>query len=170
MLLIKSRTIKEEGNIMKKTSKILTITALALALGLSTNNFVSAKAHADFNVAVVDVQKIVESSPQINALKTEQGNKINGLAEFVEKARADVAKQTDDNKKKALEESYNKELNTRKQAIDQEFAKKLSEIDKSVTATIKAKAKAANYDLVLVKSSVLDGGTDITNEIVKSLK
>ena len=141
---------------------------MTFVLGLSANNFASAKGSAGFSVAVVDVQKIVENSPQISALKTEQKNKITGLANFVEKAKADVAKQTDATKKKELEENYNKELNTKKAAIDKDAATKLVEFDKSVRAIIKV--KSADYDLVLTKGTVLEGGTDITNEIIKELK
>jgi len=153
---------------MNKLSKVLTVSLMTFALGLSANNFVSAKGPAGFSVAVVDVQKIVENSPQISALKTEQKNKITGLANFVEKAKADVAKQTDATKKKELEENYNKELNTKKAAIDKDAATKLVEFDKSVRAIIKV--KSADYDLVLTKGTVLEGGTDITNEIIKELK
>lgn len=153
-----------------KIFKILSILTVTSALSLSINNFTSAKESATFNVAIVDVQKVVESSPQISALKTEERNKLNELGAFVEKAKADVSQQTDATKKKDLEEHYYKELNSKKADLDKEYFKKLSEIDKSITATIKAKAKAANYDLVLVKSSVLDGGTDITSDIIKSLK
>lgn len=158
---------KERKNIMK-TFKILTITAVVLALSLSMNNFASAKSAADFSVAVIDTQKVVDNSPQICALKTAQKNKLNELASFVEKAKADVAKQTDAAKKKVLEDSYNKELNLRKTDIEKDYVKKLTEFDKSVKDIIKS--KASNYDLVLVKSSVLEGGTDITNEIIKELK
>lgn len=154
--------------IIMKTFKFLTIIAVALVFGLSTNNFAFAKDSAKFSVAVVDTQKIVENSPQISALKTEQRNKLNDLAAFVEKAKADVAKQTDATKKKSLEESYNKELNSRKSDIDKEYVKKLTEFDKSVTSIIKS--KSVDYDLVLVKSSVLNGGKDITAAIIKELK
>jgi len=153
---------------MKKSSVFCTTLLIACALGLSANNFASAKPASDYKVAVVDVQKIVESSPQISALKTEQKNKLQGLAAFVEKAKADVAKQTDETKKKALEESYNKELNNRKAEIDKDGTKKLMDFDKSVRDIIKA--KTADYDLVLTKSSVIEGGTDVTSEIIKELK
>ena len=157
---------------MKKTSitasKILSIAALAIVLGLSTVNIASAKDNAGYSVAVVDVQKVVESSPQINALKTEHKNKIDDLTAFVESAKADLAKQTDAAKRKTLEDGYNKELNAKKTVLDNEFVKKLSEIDKQITASIKA--KSSSFDLVLAKSSVLNGGTDITNDIIKSLK
>jgi len=153
---------------LKIASKILTIALLYFVLGLFASNFASAKEAASFSVAVVDTQKIVANSPQISALKTEQKNKISDLTAFVEKAKADVASQKDAAKKKALEDSYNKELNNRKQAIEADGAKKLVEFDKSVKDIIKA--KSANYDLVLTKNTVLNGGTDITDEIIKELK
>lgn len=159
-------SVEREG--FMKLSKILTLSIVALGLGLSINNFASAKGSAGFSVAVVDTQKIVENSPQISALKIEQKNKIEDLASFIEKAKADVAKQTDAVKKKTLEDSYNKELNSRKAAIEKETATKLVEFDKSVKNIINA--KSAGYDLVLMKNTVLKGGTDITNEIIKELK
>lgn len=154
---------------MKKTSKFLTIGAVACILALSTNNFASAaKAPAGFKVAVVDIQKVVENSPQINALKTQQKNKITELVTFVENAKASLTKETNEAKKKTLEEGYNKELNVKKAEIDRDFAVKLTDIDKSIKFIIKA--KSTGYDLVLTKNSVLEGGVDITNEVIKALK
>lgn len=155
-----------------KVSKTLTI--MAFLLTLTMNNFAFSKclskAAVGCNIAVVDVQKVVENSPAVNALKTDRKNKIADLAAFVEKARADIAKETDDTKKKTLEDNYNKELNTRKNVIDKIYAQKLSDIDKDITALIKSKASECGYDLTLTKSSILDGGTDITTEIIKGLK
>ena len=153
---------------MFKPSKVIAITAVAIALSLSVNSFASAKDSAGFKVAVVDIQKIVVNSPQINALKTEQKNKISDMISFVEKAKSDLAKESDATKKKSLEEGYNKELNVKKDAIDREYARKLSAIDKSIDDVIKS--KSADYDLVLIKSSVLKGGVDITSEVIKALK
>lgn len=155
-----------------KTSKFLTITAIALAL--SFNSAVMAKGSAGnttgFKVAIVDIQKVIENSPAINALKIDRKNKIDSLTSFVEKARNEVSKESDATKKKALEDKYNKELNERKSVIDKDYAQKLSDIDKNVTGIIKAKAKALGYDLTLTKNIVLDGGDDITADIIKELK
>lgn len=155
-----------------KISKILTVTALVLTLSMNTFGVskVMAKSADDFKVAVVDVQKIVDNSPEISALRVDRRNKIEDLAKFVENARASVARETNEVKKKALEDSYNKELNTRKDAMDRDYAKKLADIDKNITGVINKRAKELNYDLILTKSTVLGGGTDITDEIVKKLK
>lgn len=165
-----------------KISKKLIIAAIAITL--TVNNFVMAKGtssknikpvasvtkSANFSVAVVDIQKVVESSPKINALNVERKNKLENLVAFAEKARAEVAKESDATKKKALEDKYNKELNDRKNALDNDFAKKLSAIDLEITTIIKSKAKELGYDLTLAKNNVIDGGVDITPEIIKELK
>ena len=87
-----------------RTFRFLAITAIAFAL--SMNNFAisktMAKNSASLNVAVVDVQKIVESSPEINALKVDRKNKLNDLQSFVEKAKADVSKETNVARKTTL--------------------------------------------------------------------
>lgn len=157
---------------MKKTSKILTAVVISALLTITNLNStkVFAKSSTNLNVAVVDVQKVVESSPQISALKTSRKNDMESLVKFAEVARADVTKETNESKKKTLEESYNKELNIKKVNFDKEYSQKLLDIDKNITSLIDKKAKSLGYDLVLTKTSVLDGGTDITNEILKIVK
>lgn len=157
---------------MRKTSKIFTLVAFLSVLSIAnlspTKTF--AKSSPNFNVAIVDVQKIVESSPEISALKTSRKNDMESLVKFAETARDDVAKEANETKKKTLEDSYNKELNIRKVNFDNEYSKKLSDYDKNVTTIISNKAKTLGYDLVLTKSCVLNGGVDITGEIIKELK
>lgn len=149
-----------------KTSRILVVATVVVTL--SMNNLAFSKDSSKANIAVVDVQKVLESSPEINALNVDRKNKVNELISFVEKARADVAKETNATKKKTLEDNYTKELNQRKEALDKEYIKKISDVDKDITALINS--KTSDYDLVLKKSSVIEGGTDITTEIIKGLK
>lgn len=155
-----------------KSFKNLTVLAVVISLGVCSSAMALdlQKNTTGANVAVVDVAKIVENSPQINAIKIDRKNKLDDLEKFVLNARKDVAAQKTDNAKKDLEDKYNKELNVRKNAIDQEYAKKLIDIDKDITSLIKIKAKKLGYDLTLTKNAVIDGGTDITPEIIKELK
>lgn len=150
--------------------KILTVTAFAFVLGLSINNFASSSVPPSYKVAVVDVQKVVNSSSQVNKLKAEQKDKIEKLSKFVADARKELAAEKDSAKQKALEQKYNKELDSRKTTIDSEYSKKLMEIDKNITQIIKKQATTDNYNLVLTKSVVLVGGTDITDKIAKLVK
>lgn len=152
---------------MKKTYKTLTVIT-ALLFSLSMHNLAFAK--SDFNVAIVDVKQVIQNSPQLQAFRVEQNNKMNDLNIFVAKAKADVAKQTDPEKSKALEQKYNDELASKKAELDKEAAKKLSDIYSVINNAVSVEAKKAGYDLIIAKDSTLYGGVDITNDIIKALK
>jgi len=150
--------------------KYLAVGLVSLAIGFAVSSFAVSNPVATYKVAVVDVQKVVSSSKQVNTLKDEQRAKLEDLTKFVNNARGEVAKETDPAKKKALEEKYNKELQSKKEAIDKDYTNKLTNIDKAISAQIATKAKADGYDLVLAKSVILYGGKDITSEITKIVK
>lgn len=155
---------------MKNNLKILTISLVAFAIGLTAGNYAISDVPANFKVAVVDVQKVVASSAQVKALKEEQKKKSQDLAKFIETAKTNIDKEKDDKKKVALEKKYNKEFQAKRQDIAKNYETKLLAIDKNITETINANAKANGYDLVLAKGAVLSGGTDITAEISKVVK
>jgi len=69
-----------------------------------------------------------------------------------------------------LEEKYRNQINNQKVALDEEYNKKLSQIDTEVRATVTEKAKNLNYNLVLPKNIVFYGGEDITDVIAKEIK
>ena len=155
---------------MKNNLKILTISLVAFAIGLTAGNYAISDVPANFKVAVVDVQKVVASSAQVKALKEEQKKKSQDLAKFIETAKTNIDKEKDDKKKVALEKKYNKEFQAKRQDIAKNYETKLLAIDKNITETINANAKTNGYDLVLAKGAVLSGGTDITAEITKAVK
>lgn len=153
---------------MNTNLKLLIVGVCGLAIGISSSNF--ATSSVVNKVAVVDVQKVVSSSKQVETLKNEQKKKIEEITAFVNKARADVSKESDDAKKKALEEKYNKEFASKRANIEKEYAAKLAQIDKSISSVIESSAKKEGYNLVLAKGMVLYGGTDITSQISKDVK
>lgn len=153
---------------MNNKIKILAVGLLAFASGIAFSNF--AMSDVPSKIAVVDVQEVVNSSSQVQALKKEQQAKMKEVVSFVEKARKEVAATTDVKKKQALEEKYNKELNTKKTAMDKNYADKLTAIDSTISKQIEAQAKAGGYDIVLAKGVVLYGGSDITDAVKKAVK
>lgn len=155
---------------MKNNFKLVAVAALSLVIGLSVNNFAVSNVPASYKVAVVDVQKVVSSSKQVAALKEEQKKKISELTSFVQTAKTNISKEKDAAKKKALEDKYSKELTAKKATIEKDYATKLKAIDKSISDTINAKAKAGNYNLVLSKGVVLSGGDDITAAVSAAVK
>lgn len=140
------------------------ICSLALLLAFCTPAFAIDK------VAIVDVQKVVNKSAQVQALKKEQEAKTKELGQFIKKASDEIKAQTDENKKKELAKKYEKELVAKRDANAKAYRTKLEAIDKSISATINTYAKSNGYDLVLVKGAVLYGGDDITEAVSKVVK
>lgn len=155
---------------MKNSIKFLTVAIAAFVIGAAANNYAVSDVPANFKVAIVDVQKVVASSSQVKALKEEQKKKSQELAKFIETAKTNLEKEKDAKKKKALEDKYNKEFQTKREAIAKNYETKLLAIDKSITDIINTNAKNNGYNLVLAKGAVLSGGTDITEEIAKAVK
>lgn len=155
---------------MKFNCKICSVLLVAFGLGLAAGNYAISDVPSNYKVAVVDVQKVIASSSQVKALKDEQQKKSQELTKFLETAKAALDKEKDAAKKKKLEEKYNKEFQSKREAIAKNYETKLLAIDKNITAVIASNAKTNGYNLVLAKGVVLSGGTDITSEIAKQVK
>ena len=153
---------------MNKKIKFLVVGLSTFVIGLTLGNF--AMSDVPSKIAVVDVSSVVASSSQVKALKKEQENKTKEIVSFIEKARKDIAATTDVKKKQSLEDKYNKELASKKAAMDKNYAAKLTAIDNNISKQIEAQAKAAGYDIVLAKGAVLYGGSDITEAVKKAVK
>lgn len=153
---------------MNNKLKFLTVGLLTFVAGIAFSNY--AMSDVPSKIAVVDVQAVVNSSSQVQALKKEQQAKTKEIVTFIEKARKDVAAVTDVKKKQALEEKYNKELSSKKTAMDKNYSDKLTAIDATISKQIENQAKLGGYDIVLAKGVVLYGGSDITEAVKKAVK
>lgn len=154
---------------MKKQIKILVLLAFVFGLGFGSVNIAMSDATAP-TIAVVNVDKILNSSAQVSALKKEQEKKAIELKNWLKTAQADVDKQSTPQTKQATRVKYEKELAAKREANNKAFASQLATIDKNVTNTISRYAKAKGYPVVIAKSVVIYGGTDITNEVAKLVK
>lgn len=139
--------------------------ALGLGIGIGANNMAISDIPTNYKVAVVDVAKVVSNSQQVKALKDEQIKNRSELEAFIKTARANVDKQPNAAKKKQMTETYDKELNAKRKAMQATYNQKLQKIEANINNIIAQRAKAEGYNLILSKSSVLYGGTDITNAI-----
>lgn len=160
----------EKRKIMSKKqilSSVLLLFCLFLSVPAKALDF---KKQVDFKVASVDVSRVVVNAAKVKSLKAEQQNKISELQTFITNAKADLAKEKNEAKRKTLEAGYNKQLNDKKAEIDKNYALKLAEIDKTIMQTIEKEAKKMGYNLVLPKTSVLYGAEDITEQIINLVK
>lgn len=153
---------------MKKNIYIAVFVAAAFVLGYSVNNI--AISDTTPKVAVIDAIKIVANSSAVKALKAEQEKKVKDIQATLEKAKAEISKETDPAKIAAIEEKYRTQINNQKIALDTEYNQKLTKIDNEIRATVVEKARNLNYDLVLPKNIVYFGGDDITDVIAKDIK
>ena len=121
-------------------------------------------------IGVVDLQKVVAKSSQVQSLKTLQQKKNKELVTFIKNAQADINKQTDPNKKKTLAANYEKQIQQKREANAKEYTTKLKAADNNITAIISKKATEMGYTMVVPKSSVICGGDDITGTILQIIK
>ena len=154
---------------MKNTFK-KSLVAVAMVLVGATTAMADTTFPANFKVGVVDVQAVVSKSAQVQALKTEQQQKLTELQKWLETVRADVEKQQTKEGKEKLIKKYDADFAKKQEAIKKDYAAKLQKIDKDITAVINKEAKAKGYTMVFPKGTVLYGGDDITNDIIKLVK
>ncbi len=145
---------------MKKTLSLV-LTALILGTGIAT---------AEQKIAVIDVPAIVAKSAQVQALKKEQQGKMQDLEIWLKTAQADVEKQKTQEGKEKLLKKYNVEFAKKKEAIAKDYQTRLQAVDKSITDTISATARAKGYTMVISKGVVVYGGDDITADVQKVVK
>lgn len=125
---------------------------------------------AECNIAVVDLQKVVDNSAQVKTLKNEHTAKIKELNGIITKAQEEIAKQTDTKKIVEIQDKYTNQFNNKKSEIDKIYSSKLANIETQIKSEIEKKAKADGYNFVFAKSVALYGGKDITSEISGMVK
>jgi len=137
---------------------------LILALiGISTGVYAE-------NIAVVDLQQIVDNSSQVKQLKQEHSKKMAELDKIIVNARGEISNESDPAKVLLLEDKYMKEFNSKRENLEKDYAAKLAIIERNIKAEISKKAEKDSYEYVFAKSVVLYGGKDITSELLNSVK
>ena len=130
----------------------------------------SARAMFSVKVAMVDVQKIVNSSAAVNALKVEHQGKMAELQTWLSNAEKEIEKETISSKKEKLTKKYQQELNQKQQAVQQAYAQELQKIDTLISEDITKIANEKGYDLVIVKGMVISGADDITEYVIEGVR
>ena len=125
---------------------------------------------ASEKIGVIDIQKIVNNSSQVQMLKQEHQAQIQSLNQIITEAQNAIAQEKDPQKIIILQDKYNNEFNTKKDAIDKQYSSRLSTIEAKLKQEIYESAKKHDYDYVFAKSVVFYGGDDITDLISKDIK
>lgn len=147
---------------------IFIIALIAAVISSAATKMISGSNEAKF--AVVDVQRVVLSSKDLAAIKTERDNQVKELQKMADDANTKLAKISDETAKKKESEKYLAEINAKKEGFDKVYASALQASDQKLNEIIKSVADKEDLKVVLNKNSVVDGGVDITDSVIDMVK
>ena len=122
------------------------------------------------NIAVVDVQSIVNSSVQVKALKEAQAAKVSELNAWLQNAQNEVNTERDKERQQALLQKYNAEFALKRRDIALQYQQELQAVSSNISQTVAEEAEKKGYSMVIAKNIVIYGGIDITEDIAKIVK
>lgn len=154
---------------MRMRTIVILITVIGIAgvtlwlLGLPRNGF----ALDTFKIGYIDLNKVLEAHPNIDKARSD-------LNSFALKTKADYQKQLDEAVKdksasdaQQLKAEYEAKLNT---AVAKKWQDLLSPLINDITQAAKNVAKAKGINIVLKGDSIIFGGIDITDDVIKAIK
>lgn len=111
------------------------------------------------NIGVLDVNKVMTESPQVKSFQDQLNVKGKELSDQLEKDKASISQE---------------EFQKRQEAAYAEFTKTKQDLEGQIDASIKQAleqvSKDKNLGVVVYKNSVAQGGTDITDEVIKKMQ
>ena len=122
------------------------------------------------NIAVVDVQAIVNSSVQVKALKEAQAAKVSELNAWLQNAQNEVNAEQDKERQQALLQKYNAEFALKRRDVALQYQQELKTVSDNISQTVAKEAEKKGYSMVIAKNIVVYGGVDITEDIAKIVK
>lgn len=123
---------------------------------------------ADF--AVVDLQRVVLSSKEIAALSNARQDQIQELKKMADEANNKIKDIKDENKKREMSQKFLAEINAKRETFDRVHASGLQAADQTLNEVINNVASDKGLGIVLNKTSVVNGGTDITEDVIEIVK
>lgn len=153
---------------MKNNIWFIVVCALFFFIGYSVNN--CAISFPRYKVAVVDISKLLEKSPELKMLKDSQDKQMKELNTLITKAQNEIINAPDKDKATELEAKYRKEIESKRDAMDNEYNQKITKITEDVKKMINQEAQKTDYNLVLPAGMVISGGDDITSNVMKDIK
>ena len=155
-------------NVNSKFWAVLGLTILiAVIISVSICKLTGNKAE---KFAVVDLQRVVVVAKEVAALKSERDMQIAELQKMAEEANAKISDEKDEKAKKKLSEQLLVEINKKKESFDRMYASALQASDRKLNEKIAEVAKKEGYSVVMNKSGIIAGGTDITEKVIEAVR
>lgn len=137
---------------VKLAAVLVLIFAITVVLGgcsLGGNN----------NIGVLDVNRVMNESPKVKTLQDQLNAKGKDLSDQLDKDKPNLSA---DEFQKRQEAAYNDFLKT-KQDLE-------GQIDASIKQALDQVSKTRKLGVVLYKNGVAQGGTDITDDVIKQMQ
>ena len=128
----------------------------------------TAKSYAA-GIAVIDLDKIRDNYTKSQELAADLKVKESELQKFVVDAQKQVQDAKTPLEKKNLEEKLGEQFNIKRNAYANDQSQKWSVIEDAVIKSIKEVSALNKYDIILNKQVVIDGGFDITDDVLTKL-
>lgn len=141
--------------LMQKKGKLLVLTVLILAAALLGG----CSGSGQTSVGVLDVNKVMSDSPKVKQFQDQLNTRGKELSDQLEKDKPNISA-----------EEYQK----RQEAAYAEFLKTKQDLEGQIDSTIKQAleqvAQEKKMGVVLYKNGVAQGGTDITEDVLKKMQ
>lgn len=148
---------------LKIFSKLIVVSFIISVFASFT---VSAKP-GDF--AVVDLGKVVDNYTAAQKVAADLKIKESELQKFLIDAQKKVKEAKTPVEKNNLENKLSEEFNIKRNVFIKEQTEKWDVIENNIFKVIEEFYKTKKYEMVFNKQSVIIGGTDITDELIKKL-
>ena len=111
------------------------------------------------NIGVIDIDKVVAESPKIKQLNEELMNKHKVIEEKLNSDKTSLNETDFNNSKQAAEDGFSA------------FRKDLSgKMETEIKTNLEKVAKEKNLTVIIKKNVTLQGGTDVTEDIIAKLQ
>jgi Skp family chaperone for outer membrane proteins len=148
---------------MKSFKKYLVFFAMAATIGMSGLNAFAQQ------IGVVDLDKVVNNYSKAQDVSADLKVKEAELQKFLADAQKQLKDATSPVEKKNLEDKLTQQFKSKSDEFKDAQIKQWKQIEDSIFSAIETVSKTNKLDVILVKSSVLLGGTDVTDQILTLL-
>ena len=158
------KTDNKKKNIKETNTTTETEGKAAMTSETTSSSLSSAK------IAIVDVQALVNQTPSVWALRSEQQQNASIIQNWINGVNSQLNQIADQNTRQATAQQYQIELNKRQQMLQNVYALKIQAIDAELSKLVSDVATEKKLDYVFAKGTVVFGGTDITSDVAKLIK
>lgn len=140
-------------------------------LAAVTSSFVTYKATGGSGkVAIVDIDRVANSAKSAIALREVRDGQLDHLRKMTEEAENRLKTETNEDNRKKLSEVYLAEINKQKDEFDQQYLNALRTLNQAIRETSVTVAGRKGIKVILSPDSVVEGGIDITDDVISTMR